>query len=315
MSRVSIDGSLGIVQRLLLFGLPLLLAAAGAGGYALATRNLRPLRDMAEQCQSITSQNLNRRLEIDSPSNELETLATAFNGLLARLDGSFDTMRRFIADASHELRTPVSVVRGEADVALSRERPASEYRDALQAIHEESKRLSILIDDLLNLTRADAGHYALRAGELYWNDLLAECCRSAQALAAGKAITIECRVDGDVPYRGDEALLRRMTLNLLDNAIRYTPAGGKVTAVLDRRPAGVDIRIVDNGIGIAAGAIPRVFERFYRGDEARSRVAGGFGLGLPIVKWLAEAHGGPAALASTPGPGPTFTVRLPSRSD
>jgi heavy metal sensor kinase len=310
-SRESIVADLAIVRRLLYFGLPLLLLAAGLGGYWLATRSLRPLRVMAGQTRSITSQNLSRRLEIGPSSEELEALAQTFNELLARLDTSFETMRRFIADASHELRTPVAVIRGEADVALNRERSPAEYRESLAIIHDESKRLSCLIDDLLNLARADAGHVVLRMGELYCNDLLAECCRWVQPLAAAKAISIECRSGADMEYRGDEALLRRMLLNLLDNAIRYTPPGGTIVVSLDRACDSFAIRVSDTGIGIAPEAASRVFERFYRGDEARSREAGGFGLGLSIVKWIAESHRGSVELTSAPSAGATFTVRLP----
>ena len=150
-------------------------------------------------------------------------MAQTFNELLERLDMSFETMRRFIADASHELRTPVAVIRGEADVALDRDRSPAEYRESLAAIHDESKRLSRLVDDLLNLARADAGHVMLRMGELYCNDLVAECCRSVQGLAASNSVTIECRAGPDMQYRGDEALLRRMLLNLRGLGQRLIP--------------------------------------------------------------------------------------------
>jgi signal transduction histidine kinase len=220
-------------------------------------------------------------------------------------------MRRFVADASHELRTPVSVIRGEADVALSRERSGGEYRESLGAIQEESRRLSRLIEDLLNLARADAGHVQLQAREFYLNELLAECCRSVGPLARTRDLKLECRAEIDFQYRGDEQLLRRLMLNLLDNAIRYTPAGGVVSAAVEGVADGVRIQIADTGIGIAADKAPQVFERFYRTDEARSRAEGGFGLGLSIVRWIAEAHQGAVECISTPGVGSTFTVTLP----
>ena len=311
-SQESIAEELAIIRRFLYFGLPLLFLAAGLGGFWLATRSLRPLRVMAGQTREITSQNLSKRLEIGRSSEELAAMAQTFNELLERLEMSFETMRRFIADASHELRTPVAVIRGEADVALDRDRSPAEYRESLAAIHDESKRLSRLVDDLLNLARADAGHVMLRMGELYCNDLVAECCRSVHGLAQSKDVIIECRAGADIQYRGDEALLRRMLLNLLDNAIRYTPSGGKIVVSLDRAEDSFAIRVSDTGIGIAEEAAPHVFERFYRGDEARSRDAGGFGLGLSIVKWIAEAHRGSVEFASTSGEGATFTVRLPA---
>lgn len=310
-SEESMSAELAIVRHILFIGLPLLFLAAGLGGYCLADRSLRPLRTMATQTREITSENLSRRLEIGSSSMELETLAQTFNELLGRLDTSFETMRRFIADASHELRTPVSVIRGEADVALGRDRTPEEYRETLGTIQDEAKRLSRLIDDLLNLARADAGHVTLRVGELYLNDLVSDACRSVQSLALGKDVLIDSRTGADMPYRGDETLLRRMVLNLLDNAIRYTPPGGKVVVTLERQREGAAIRVSDTGIGISPETELHLFERFYRGDEARSRNEGGFGLGLSIVKWIAEAHNGRVEVMRATGSGAMFTVYLP----
>jgi signal transduction histidine kinase len=167
------------------------------------------------------------------------------------------------------------------------------------------------VDDLLNLARADAGRVKLEAQEFYFNELLADCCRSMQTLAAASDITLECRSPGDVQFRGDEALLRRLVINLLDNAIRYTPPGGKVKAELEAGPARVLIRISDTGVGIPLEAAPHVFDRFYRADKSRSRQDGGFGLGLSIVKWIAEAHNGAVELTRSPAPGTTFTITLP----
>ena len=306
----SIAADLGVVRRVIFLALPLLLGLAGIGGYLLATHSLAPLNWMAAQAQEITGSNLNRRLEIGHAAEELLVLAASFNELLARLDQSFEAMRRFVADASHELRTPIAVIRGEADVALSHDRGAAEYKESLAIVLDESRRLSRLVDDLLNLARADAGRVKLEAQEFYFNELLAECCRSMQTLAAASGITLECRSTGDVQFRGDEALLRRLVINLLDNAIRYTPPGGKVSAVLETGDDAVRIRISDTGVGIPPEAAPHVFDRFYRADKARSRQDGGFGLGLSIVKWIAESHDGTVELTRNPGPGTTFTVTL-----
>ncbi len=306
----SIAADLQSLRRTLAIALPLLILLAGAGGYGLTRRGLAPLGRMAEQAGRITSQNLSARLEIGNAAEELTLLSASFNELLTRLDQSFETMRRFVQDASHELRTPLAVIRGEADVALSRERPAAEYRESLATIQLESQRLSRLVDDLLNLARADAGRVQLRLEELYLNDLLAECCRSVQPLAAARQIDLKCRCAGDVPFRGDEGLLRRMVINLLDNAVRYTPPGGTVQATLEAQGPDVRIRIADTGIGIAPEASHRVFERFYRADPSRSREQDGFGLGLSIVKWIAESHHGQVELTSHPGSGSTFTVHL-----
>jgi len=303
--------ALAELRRVLYLALPLVIGLAGLGGYWLASRSLAPLGWMAEQARRITHSNLNTRLEIGRAAEELAVLSEAFNELLSRLDQSFSSMKRFVADASHELRTPISIIRGEADVALSHDRGAAEYRETLATVLDESRRLSRLVDDLLNLARADAGRVKLQVQEFYLNDLLADCCRSVQTLAQARGVALECRPSADVSFQGDEELLRRMVMNLLDNAIRYTPEGGRVTAALEADSAGLRIRVSDTGVGIAEEPAAHVFERFYRADKARSRQDGGFGLGLAIVKWVAESHQGGVELASTPGAGSTFTVTLP----
>jgi len=307
----AIEADLAAIRSAMFLAFPLILAIAGAGGYWFATRGMAPLDAMAAQARRITGSNLDARLQIGGAAEELTALAESFNELLGRLDQSFENMRRFVADASHELRTPVAVIRGEADVTLAKERSAAEYKESLAIILDESRRLSRLVDDLLNLARADAGRVKLQAQEFYWNDLLSECCRSVHSLAVAREIELDCRCAADTPFCGDEELLRRMTLNLLDNAIRYTPPGGKVLAELEAHADGVRIRISDTGIGIGADAAAHVFERFFRADKARSRGNGGFGLGLAIVKWIAESHRGAVELASRPGAGSTFTVTLP----
>lgn len=307
----AIASDLRLVRGVILVGLPLFLALAGLSGYWLTKRQLRPLEAMAEQAHRISGSNLHARLETGPAAEELAILAASFNELLARLDQSFETMRRFVADASHELRTPLAVIRGEADVALAQERGAGEYRESLAVILDESRRLSRLVEDLLNLARADAGRVTLYVQEFYFNDLLTECCRSIQARAAAKGVTLECRAGADVPFTGDEQLLRRLVVNLLDNAVRYTPAGGRVTAEVSVQDEGVRLRIADTGVGIAAEAKAHVFERFFRADSARSRADGGFGLGLAIVKWIAESHHGAVEVESEAAKGSTFTVTLP----
>jgi heavy metal sensor kinase len=290
--------------------MPLVLAVAGLGGYFLTRRSLAPLGALAQQSRQISSHNLDARLQINHAAEELATLAVSFNELLSRLDQSFEGMRRFVQDASHELRNPLAVIRSEADVALSQERSALEYKESLVAIQDEARRLSRLVDDLLNLARADAGRVQLRWEELYLNELLAECCRSLQPLAAARKIDLDCQSSCDVAIRGDELLLRRMIVNLLDNAIRYTLPGGKVAAAVEVQDSTIRVRIADNGIGIPPEAVGHVFERFYRADPARSNQEPGFGLGLAIVQWIAESHHGAVELTSQPGQGSTFTVRL-----
>ena len=301
---------LELVRGVLYVALPLFLLIAGAGGFLLTTRSLAPLGWMAEQARAITDKNLHQRLDIGAAHEELRVLADSFNELLSRLDQSFETMRRFVADASHELRTPLSVIRGEADVALTHDRSPGEYQESLVIIQDEARRLSRLVDDLLNLARADAGHVNLRIEEFYLNDLLADCCRAFQGAASIKKVSLDCLCPGDVAFRGDQELVRRLIFNLLDNAIRYTPPGGRVMANLEADGGELRIQVADTGIGIPPEAAPHIFERFYRGDQARSRQNGGFGLGLSIVKWIAESHRGAVDFTSLPGEGTTFTVLL-----
>ena len=307
---------LRVLRQALWFILPPLLALAGLGGYLLTRRGLAPLGAMVEQSRKITGESLNTRLQVGHAAEELHALAISFNELLSRLDQSFESMRRFVQDASHEIRTPLAVIRGEADVALANDRSSAEYKESLTIIQEESRRLSRLVEDLLNLARADAGRVQLRTQQLYINELLADCCRSLQPLAAARKIQLECSAGEDVAIDGDEELLRRMVCNLIDNAIRYTPAGGKVSAAIEADGPEVRVRVADNGVGISPEAAGHVFERFYRVDQARSRqksetLPGGFGLGLSIVKWIADAHHAAVELSSQPGAGSTFTVRLP----
>ena len=301
---------LRLVRRVLVLTLPVIVLIVGAGAFLLATRSLAPMRRMAAQAKTITDRNLRSGLDAKGASEELRLLADSFNEVLARLDRTFATMRRFVADASHELRTPLSVIRGEADVALAADRSGAEYKESIAIIQDEARRLSRLVDDLLNLARVDADEVRLELEPFYLNDLLTECCRSVQPLASSKNVGLECRCREDVTFRGDQELLRRLILNLLDNAIRYTPAGGKVAAKLEANAGDLRIIVSDTGIGIPPDAAPHVFERFYRADQARSREQGGFGLGLSIVKWIAESHKGTVQLSSQPGVGSTFTVLL-----
>jgi heavy metal sensor kinase len=299
------------VRRIFYVGLPATLLIAGVGGFLLARKSLSPVVEMSSQAKRIGATNLQERLRVRNPGDELGRLADAFNELLSRLNSSFENMREFMADASHELRTPLAIIRGEADVALSQDRDPSEYRESLAIIQDEARRLSRIVDDLMALARADAGQYQLKIQEFYLNDLVEEACRAMKVLAASNGISLRLGLSEDVTFYGDEDLLRRLVMNLLDNAIKYTPAGGSVAVDLVCEPASVKIIISDTGIGIPAESAQHVFQRFYRVDEARSRADGGSGLGLAIARWAAEAHKGSIDLTSSPGQGSKFTVSLP----
>jgi signal transduction histidine kinase len=270
---------------------------------------------MSSQAGRIGAANLHERLAIENEKDELGHLARSFNGLLNRLAESFDRQRRFMADASHELRTPVAILRGESEVALSQQqRSAEEYRESLGVLHHEAERLTRIVEDLFTLTRADAGQYPLEARDLYLDELIAECVHSARTLAQAKKISLTFDEAPESPIRADESLLRRMLLNLLDNAIKYTPDFGRITVAC--RPSGQEyaVSIADTGIGIPAELRPRIFERFFRADKARSRSesdGGGAGLGLAISRWIAEAHRGRLELTCSDSTGSTFTAYLP----
>jgi len=299
--------------------IPVGLALAATGGYFLARKTLAPVAAMGIQAGSITASNLHQRLSVQNPADELGRLALSFNSLLDRLDQSFDRQRRFIADASHELRTPVAILSGEAEVALSQNsRSVEEYRESLTALHREARRLARIVDDLFTLTRADSGQYPLSPQDFYLDELVASCVQSARTLALTKNITLTLDPSGELPIRADESLLRRLLLNLIDNAVKFTSAGGRVTVASCAAPGGFQVNVSDNGPGIPEELRARIFERFFRVDPARSRAAaqndGGAGLGLSIALWIAEAHHGRLQLARSDSTGSTFSVFLPASS-
>ena len=310
-SRAEMMEQLRDLRHIFYFSLPTMLLIAGIAGLLLARKSLAPVAAMSAQAEQISANNLHERLQVRNQQDELGRLATVFNSLLARVNRSFDSLREFTADASHELRTPLAIIRGEADVALSQPRTPHEYQETIGIVRDEAKRLSRIVDDMLSLARADAGEHKLFCSQIYLNDLVEECCRAVQTLAVSKNIAVLFVHDEDIEFSGDEDLLRRMILNLLDNAIKYTPHGGIVRIDLADEIEQIQIRISDNGIGIPAEEAAHVFDRFYRVDKTRSRAEGGSGLGLPIVKWVAEAHQGNVTVESKPGLGSKFIVNLP----
>jgi signal transduction histidine kinase len=240
----------------------------------------------------------------------LGRLGGVFNDLLSRLETSFRIMREFMADASHELRTPLAVIQGESEVTLSQQGSPEEYRASLTVVNKQARRMTRIVSDMLALARADAGHQ-VPVEELYLNDLVEDCCRAAQALAKPKGIRLTYEGSTDISIRGNEELLKRMAVNLLDNAIHYTLAGGSVSVRLASEANWAHLSVCDTGIGIPQDSLGRVFDRFYRVDESRARAHGGSGLGLSIVKLAAESHFGSVQLTSELGRGSTFTVSLP----
>lgn len=296
--------------------IPIGLLLASAAGYFLARKSLAPVVAMSSQAGRIGAANLHERLAIQNERDELGHLARSFNDLLERLSQSFERQRRFMADASHELRTPAAILRGESEVALSKEtRTAEEYRESLGVLHQEAERLTHIVEDLFTLTRADAGQYPLQPRDFYLDELIAECVHSARTLALAKNISLNFEGAAESPVHADESLVRRMILNLLDNAIKYTPEFGRVTVACHRNGKEYVVSIADTGNGIPADLQPRIFERFFRADKARSRSetdGGGAGLGLAISRWIAEAHQGRLELTRSDSTGSTFSAYLPT---
>jgi heavy metal sensor kinase len=301
-----------VLRRTLLVGIPLAVGLAAAGGWWIARRALKPVSLMVGQAREITHRTSGFRLRVPHSEDELGVLARAFNELLERLDDALSNQRRFMADASHELRTPVSVVRTAAEVALGREtRSEPEYRETLAVIGEHARRLGRMVDDMMTLARADAFGLKLEASDLYLDELVCECVRDAGVLARERGVLARCPPAPETPFWGDERLLRQMLMNLLDNAVRHTPAEGHVEARLAAPDGVVEIAVSDEGPGVPPEDRERIFERFVRVDAARSR-PGGAGLGLPIARCIAEAHGGTLTLAPSGPRGCSFLVRLPA---
>ena len=296
--------------------IPIAIVLASVGGYFLARKSLAPVVAMSSQAGRIGATNLHERLAVQNERDELGHLAQSFNSLLDRLSQSFERQQRFMADASHELRTPVAILRGETEVALSQDaRSLEEYRESLEVLHQEAARLTHIVEDLFTLTRADAGQYPLQPRDFYLDELVGECVHSARTLALAKKISLHLDESAESPIHADESLLRRMILNLLDNAIKYTPEGGQVTVTCDRAGNEYVVSFTDTGDGIPAELQARIFERFFRADKARSRAendGGGAGLGLSISRWIAEAHHGRLELTSSGSVGSTFTAYLPT---
>ncbi|MES2178189.1 MAG: ATP-binding protein [Gemmatimonadota bacterium] len=291
-----IDVVLARIRGMFLVAIPVLVVCAATGGFFLAKRSLSPVAAMAEHAAEIGASNLHERLPV-SGGDELVGLAQVVNGLLDRLEHSFAQQRRFVADASHELRTPTAIVRAEADVTLSRaHRSEDEYRTSVAIMGDAARRLTRIVDDLFLLARFDAGHLTARHEPLYLEEVVHDAARGVRSVAEQRSVQIVMHDHPEAPFTGDADLLGRLVLNLLDNAIKYSPVGGVVDVTMVRRNNTLEVAVADSGPGIPAESRDRVFERFYRVDAARSRsetnTTSGAGLGLAIARRIAEIHGG-----------------------
>ena len=308
-----VEDELESLREILYFAAPIVLLVAGFGGWFLARQGLAPVTAMARSARQIGAGSLDQQLPVVNPRDELGQLATTFNDLLARLNAAFEEQRRFMADASHELRNPLSVMSTAAGVTLKKEhRTEEEYREALQMIAEQTRRLSRIVNDMFMLARADAGQYPLRKRTLYLDDLLEEVARAGAVLASARRSSVKLTNLPEAVFHGDEDLLRQMLLNLVDNAVKFTPPDGAVKVNLERRKGEYLLSVADAGPGVPAEARHHIFERFYRADRARTRAEdGGAGLGLAIARWIARAHDGDIELDDSGNTGTTFIIRLP----
>jgi heavy metal sensor kinase len=261
----------------------------------------------------INLDNLSERLPLPKAGDEFAQLALTFNTMLARLADAVERIRYFTADASHELRTPLAILRGETEVTLRWAKDPEELRRTLTSNLEEIDRMGRIIDDLLSLAKSEAGELHLNLTEFSLSDMLQDIYLMGSSLGQPKEIKValDLQVEREIFIRGDQLQLHRMLLNLISNAVKYTPAGGSATLQLSISGTEAVIAVSDSGIGIPAQHLPHIFQRFYRVDESRNRAIGGTGLGLAIVKSIAESHGGRIEVASTPGVGSTFTVHIP----
>ena len=293
------------------FGLPVIVLLIGFTGYAVAGRAIQPVEAMAQRASRIGAEHLNERLQIANPDDELGRLGTAFNQTLARLESSFGQLRRFTADASHELRTPLTAIRSVGEVALQAPGDAAYYRDIIGSMLEEVDRLTRLVESLLTISRADAGQIQLQKSSVVLLDLAKESAALLDVLAEEKNQTIAVSGDGSLTIWADRLILRQALINLVDNAVKYSPQRGQVQVNVhaDRGEAVIEVR--DNGPGIPPEHREKIFQRFYRADKARSRAAGGTGLGLSITQWAVSVHGGKVELSRDSAPGCTFVIRLP----
>lgn len=310
-----VEDELESLREILYFAAPAVLLLAGFGGWFLARQGLAPVTAMARSARQIGAGSLDQQLPIVNPRDELGQLATTFNDLLARLNSAFEEQRRFMADASHELRNPLSVMSTAAGVTLKKEhRAEDEYREALEIIAEQTRRLSRIVNDMFMLARADAGQYPLRKRTMYLDDLLEEVARAGAVLASDRKASVQLTNLSEAVFHGDEDLLRQMLLNLVDNAVKFTPSDGAVTLSLERRADEYVLSVTDAGPGIPPEARRHIFERFYRADRVRTRAEdGGAGLGLSIARWIARAHDGDIELDDSNGTGTKFVVRLPAK--
>jgi heavy metal sensor kinase len=306
-----VDATMRQLALLLAVAVPFTLLVASAGGLFLAGRALNPIDRITRAAAAIGADDLSRRLNFRGSRDEVGRLAATFDRMLDRLDRSFRRQRQFTADASHELRTPLTMLASQIDVGLERKRSPAEYQELLRSLREDAARMTQLVGELLTLARADAGQQLLTKEDLDLSELISSVVQAMQPLAAQRGVQLTEVIEPHVSVSGDQTRLTQLVINLVDNALRYTSPPGNVSVAVTGRAGWAELRVSDTGVGIAAEHLGHVFERFYRADTARARADGGAGLGLAIVHWITQAHGGQISVESELGHGSTFTVRIP----
>ena len=307
------EGVLTAFTSALLFSAPVIVLVAALCAWWLGRRALVPVARITDDARAITESNLSARLAVPRSRDELQQLSETLNQMLERIEQSFMRTRQFTADASHELRAPMTLIYTAAQYALRRPRRREELVETLETILRESRRTAALIDELLALARGDAGGEVLPLEMLDVRALVREAAEQARAMAEARNISVKVELDADqLLVQGSEAKLSRLLLILVDNAIKYTPGGGSVTLAAGRQPSAVTIAVADTGVGIRPDDVPHIFERFWRADKVRSRDVSGAGLGLPIARQIAVQHGAQLDVWSEPGRGSVFTLRMPA---
>jgi heavy metal sensor kinase len=306
-----IETMLGRLLFSLLLGVPVVALVAVGGGLFLVGRALAPVVQIAQSAEQISLHNLNERLLVAKTGDELEHLSLALNRMIVRLSEALEHNRRFLADASHELRTPLAALRGEMESVVEQTRTLPELSDRAGSALEEVDRLTRIVEALFAISRLDAGESQQEWARFDLAALAASTTEQMSLLAVDKGIAVACNVRGKVTVEGDRFRIKQVVVNLLDNAIKYTPSRGTIDLNIHSQDGRAVIEVMDNGIGIPSSALPHIFERFFRVDKARSRDAGGAGLGLAIVKSICLAHGGQVSVESSEGQGSKFRVELP----
>jgi heavy metal sensor kinase len=294
-----------------LYIIPIAVAFSIVGGLYLAHKALKPVHDVTTRARKITAANLDQSIPAREVDDEIGRLINTMNDMIERLHNSFEQVRQFSSDASHELRTPLTIMRGEIELALRSEKTSDEYKEVLASQLEEILRLKSIIDNLLTLGKAEKGALDMKLEEVHLDSLIKDLYDDSELLAHSKHIHVELKKAEPVTIIGDKGRLRQLFLNLVDNAIKYTPDGGNVAISVERQNGSALVAVEDDGIGIPKEDIGRIFDRFYRVDKARSREMGGTGLGLSIAKWIAELHRGSIVVESELNRGSKFTVSIP----